>query len=369
MGALDRIVDHPDHDVVVCAGRGAARRSIVSRLRQHGVTEDRFTRCIHPGVEIPAGCDVGPGSILLAGVVLTANVTLGSHVVVMPNATLTHDDVVEDFATICAGVSLGGGVHVGSGAYLGMNASVREHQTVGADATLGMGAALVRDLPPGEPGPGRPRAGCPGRTSVGRSEMRFERPRPLLTRPSVSVVVPCYNYGHYLGDAVTGVLDQEGLDVEVIIVDDASPDGSVRVARELAAADERVQVIAHTTNKGHIATYNNGLREIKGDYVVLLSADDALPHNALTRSIALMEHHPEVGMVYGFPDNFTETPPTVPDRVRSWTTWHGRDWFRRACRTGRNVLMNPRSCCAAPHGTRWAGTTHDSRTPPTWPCG
>ena len=171
--------------------------------------------------------------------------------------------------------------------------------------------------------------------------MRFERPRQLLTRPSVSVVVPCYNYGHYLGDAVSGVLDQDGLDVEVIIVDDASPDGSVGAARELAAVDERVQVIAHTTNKGHIATYNDGLREIKGDYVVLLSADDALPRNSLTRSIALMEHHPEVGMVYGFPDNFTETPPDVPDRVRSWTTWHGREWFRRACRTGRNVVMNP----------------------------
>ena len=48
--------------------------------------------------------------------------------------------------------------------------------------------------------------------------MRFHRPVPLRTRPSVSVVVPCYRYGHYLPDAVASALDQPGVDVEVIAV-------------------------------------------------------------------------------------------------------------------------------------------------------
>jgi acyl-[acyl carrier protein]--UDP-N-acetylglucosamine O-acyltransferase len=74
----------------------------------------------------------------------------------MPNVTVTHDDVVGDYATLCAGVSLAGGVRVGEAAYLGANASVRQHLRVGDDSTLGMGASLLSDLPDGETWAGVP---------------------------------------------------------------------------------------------------------------------------------------------------------------------------------------------------------------------
>lgn len=156
LGPVEAAAEHPQARVLVCAGRGAARERIVGRLTAAGVDEGRYATYVHPSAQVAPGCTVGAGAILLAGVVATAAVTLGRHVVAMPNVVLTHDDLVEDYATLCAGVVLGGGVVVRRGAYLGMASSVREGTVVGAGATLGMGAALVRDLPDGETWAGVP---------------------------------------------------------------------------------------------------------------------------------------------------------------------------------------------------------------------
>ncbi len=171
--------------------------------------------------------------------------------------------------------------------------------------------------------------------------MQRVRPRPLHTRPRVSVVVPCYKYGHYLPECTRSVLEQDGVDVDVLIVDDASPDGSAEVAHELARSDPRVRVIAHATNRGHIATYNEGLAAVDGDYVVLLSADDLLTPGSLARSTALFEAHPDVGLVYGFSQWFRDTVPTPRTSTRSWSVWDGEEWLREVCRRARNPIFTP----------------------------
>ncbi|HKU34710.1 MAG TPA: glycosyltransferase family 2 protein [Paenarthrobacter sp.] len=172
--------------------------------------------------------------------------------------------------------------------------------------------------------------------------MKLVRPLPLLSFPRVTVVVPCYNYGRYLPDAVGSALEQPGVDVEVIVVDDASTDGSDAVALSLSAADPRVSVVLHDRNQGHIATYNDGLSRATGRYVTLLSADDQIAPGALGRAAALMESNPRVGMVYGLPRDFTDQPPQVPLRQPvSWTVWSGRSWISLACARGRNFILSP----------------------------
>jgi sugar O-acyltransferase (sialic acid O-acetyltransferase NeuD family) len=158
IGPVEEVVHHRDRDVVVCAGHGRMRRDLVARLRDLGVSSDRYATVVHPRAWVAASCVVGPGSIVLAHATLTSDVRVGRHVVVMPSATLTHDVLVDDHATLCAGVSLGGSVRVGCTAYLGMNAAVRQGVTVGAGATLGAGGVLLEDLPDGETWVGVPAA-------------------------------------------------------------------------------------------------------------------------------------------------------------------------------------------------------------------
>ena len=156
LGGLDLVSGLPGHVVTVAVGKGTARRRIVQRLAAEGVGRDRYASIVHPRLLPSNDTLFGSGCILLDGVVMTAQVVVGDHVVAMPHVTLTHGDVVEDFATLCAGVSLGGDVRVRTGAYLGMNSCVREGVTVGRDATLGMGAVLLEDLPDGETWAGVP---------------------------------------------------------------------------------------------------------------------------------------------------------------------------------------------------------------------
>lgn len=120
-----------------------------------------------------------------------------------------------------------------------------------------------------------------------------------VKRATVDVIVPCYNYGRYLRECVQSVLSQEGVGVRVLILDDASSDETKEVGHEFAMRDTRVEYRRHPVNCGHIDTYNEGLQWATGDFMLLLSADDALYPHALRTAASIFLKHPEVGLVYG----------------------------------------------------------------------
>jgi glycosyltransferase involved in cell wall biosynthesis len=161
----------------------------------------------------------------------------------------------------------------------------------------------------------------------------------------VDVVVPCYKYGHFLRGCVRSALTQQGVDMRVLIIDDASPDDSGEVAVRLAAEDSRVEVRRHAKNCGHINTYNEGLEWATGDYVLLLSADDLLPPGALGRAARLLDAHPGVGMVCGREVRF-QTVLDLPevDGALEGHAWHviaGPEFLERSCRVGDNIVCTP----------------------------
>lgn len=170
---------------------------------------------------------------------------------------------------------------------------------------------------------------------------RLVRSRVTSDRPKVTVVIPCYNYGAFLREAVASVLEQPDVEPRVIVVDDASTDESALVAQNLADLDERVKFVRHTINKGHIATYNDGLELVETEFVSLLSADDLLTPGALSRATHLMSARPAVGFVYGLAQPFSDQIPLFRFRRAPSTIWQGRDWLDVACRRGRNFIMSP----------------------------
>jgi glycosyltransferase involved in cell wall biosynthesis len=162
---------------------------------------------------------------------------------------------------------------------------------------------------------------------------------------SVSVVIPCYNYGHFLRDATNSVLTgQDGTELRVLVIDDASTDNSVEVAKAIAEEDPRVEVVAHSVNRGNIATYNEGLLEwADGDYTVLLSADDRLAPGSLPRAVQLLDTNQRVGFAYGHPVHYREGEPLPTPRteVRGWSIWPGQWWVERRFRSAVNCITSP----------------------------
>ncbi|HEY5333490.1 MAG TPA: glycosyltransferase family A protein [Solirubrobacterales bacterium] len=166
-----------------------------------------------------------------------------------------------------------------------------------------------------------------------------------MATPLVKVIVPCFNYAHFLPGCVESILGQEGVDVSVLVVDDTSPDDTPAVSQALIEADDRVEYRRHLENIGLISTVNEGLGWADdADYVVVISADDRLAPGALARSVKVMSEHPSVGMAYGSALRF-EDDETMGEGLRErWQgtkVWKGRRWVRVRCREGHNCIASP----------------------------
>jgi lipopolysaccharide exporter len=186
--------------------------------------------------------------------------------------------------------------------------------------------------------------------TMGNTTVTAARFSPVRDRPgaTVSVVIPCFNYARYLPEAVNSVLSQDGVEVDVIIVDDASTDESAAVAQALAQADPRVRVLVNATNSGAVTTFNRGLAEVTGEYIVRLDADDLLTPGSLRRSVAVLQQLPDVGLVYGYPIHFEgDTLRAARQTARSWTVWPGREWLATRCLDGTNTITAPEAVMRA----------------------
>src|SRR4051794_34260767 len=102
----------------------------------------------------------------------------------------------------------------------------------------------------------------------------------METSPGVTIVIPNYNYAHFVGEAIESALAQDHPDCEVIVVDDCSTDGSRAV---IEGYGDRVRAIFRPTNGGQVAAINAAWPEARHPILIFLDSDDVLePHAAST---------------------------------------------------------------------------------------
>ena len=114
--------------------------------------------------------------------------------------------------------------------------------------------------------------------------------------PLVSVIIPIYKVEKYLAECVDSVLNQTYRNLEIILVDDGSPDGCGAICDAYAAQDERVRVI-HRPNGGVSAARNSGMDVATGDFVTFIDGDDWLYSQAIEGYIQCFTQHPELELV------------------------------------------------------------------------
>lgn len=126
----------------------------------------------------------------------------------------------------------------------------------------------------------RSRAGREDAAHAGAPDVLPEPTRPPLpAEPVLSVVVPVYAVERYLADCLDSVLGQSWTSLEVVVVDDGSPDGSAAIAQEYVDRDPRVRLVRQE-NAGLGAARNRGIAEATGDLVTFLDSDDLVPPDA-----------------------------------------------------------------------------------------
>lgn len=115
----------------------------------------------------------------------------------------------------------------------------------------------------------------------------------------VSIVIPCYKGSRFLAETIESCLKQTHRDIEVIVVDDASPQNDAEIAAACADRDSRVRVVRRETNGGVSRAYNSGYAQARGEYFTRLSQDDLFREDAVEIMLRrLQAAPPEVGLVY-----------------------------------------------------------------------
>jgi glycosyltransferase involved in cell wall biosynthesis len=128
--------------------------------------------------------------------------------------------------------------------------------------------------------------------------------------PKVSIIVPCYNCRHFVAEALQSALSQTYGNIEVVVVDDGSTDGSAAIVQNFPVR------LFRETHRGVSAARNHGVRVSTGEYLVFLDSDDRLLPGAVAAGVAALEHDLQCGMAVGAHNFITQFGEQIATRAK-----------------------------------------------------
>jgi glycosyltransferase involved in cell wall biosynthesis len=170
----------------------------------------------------------------------------------------------------------------------------------------------------------------------------------LADNPRVSVLIPSYNHGKYISQAIYSVLNQTYQNFEIIITDDGSSDDSVEIIRGIS--DSRIHLYIFEQNRGPAHAVMNCIDHAKGEYYALLNSDDMWDHSKLEKQVNFLDENPTYGAVFSDVKFIYEDGTLVNLNDFSWASiftqknrtrgkWMRRFFFELNCICHPSVLI------------------------------
>jgi sugar O-acyltransferase (sialic acid O-acetyltransferase NeuD family) len=140
---------NPSLDLVNAIANSQSRQLVTKKAIDKGFS---FETLIYPNVERSTWVEIGQGSIICAGSIITTNIVLGEQVHINVDCTICHDAILGDYTTLAPGVHVSGWVHIGKRVFIGTGATIvngteDKPLIIGNDVVIGAGACVINSLP------------------------------------------------------------------------------------------------------------------------------------------------------------------------------------------------------------------------------
>lgn len=116
--------------------------------------------------------------------------------------------------------------------------------------------------------------------------------------PKVSIIIPCYNQGKYVAEAINSALRQTFKDIEIVCVNDGSTDNSVKTIKSFENKYKNFIFLNNEENRGVIYSRNFAIKNCNGTYILPLDADDIIEPTYVEKAVKILDNNPNIGIVY-----------------------------------------------------------------------